>query len=78
MKVVVPNGRKIKIMFSDVEIKLKKRNKVLFSRDSKCLQDLVKLIQLQNHRILVMWAWIAQIGHAGVTIAGLCVLKGIK
>lgn len=43
-------------MFSDVEIKLKKRNKVLFSCDSRCLQDLIKLIQLQNHRTLVMWA----------------------
>ena len=46
----------INIMFSDVEIKLKKRNKILFSRDSQCLQELIKLIQLQNHRILVMWA----------------------
>lgn len=43
-------------MFSDVEIKLKKRNKMLFSRDSQCLQELIKLIQLQNHRTLVMWA----------------------
>lgn len=43
-------------MFSDVEIKLKKKNKILFSRESKCLQDLIKLIQLQNHRTLVMWA----------------------
>jgi hypothetical protein len=43
-------------VFLDVEIKLKKRNKVLFSRDSRCLQDLIKLIQLQNHRTLVMWA----------------------
>lgn len=43
-------------MFSDVENKLKKGNKVLFSRDSRCLQDLIKLIQLQNHRTLVMWA----------------------
>jgi len=43
-------------VFSDVEIKLKKRNKVLFSCDSRCLQDLIKLIQLQNHRTLVMWA----------------------
>lgn len=51
------NGKKeINIMFSDVEIKLKKRNKILFSRDSQCLQDLIKLIQLQNHRTLVMWA----------------------
>lgn len=43
-------------MFSDVEIKLKKRNKILFSRDSQCLQELINLIQLQNHRTLVMWA----------------------
>lgn len=43
-------------MFSDVEIKLKKRNKILFTRDSQCLQELIKLIQLQNHRTLVMWA----------------------
>lgn len=43
-------------MFSDVEIKLKKRNKMLFSRDSICLQELINLMQLQNHRTLVMWA----------------------
>lgn len=43
-------------MFLDVEIKLKKRNKILFSRDSQCLQELIKLVQLQNHRVLVMWA----------------------
>ena len=43
-------------MFSDVEIKLKKRNKLLFSRESQCLQELIKLIQLQNHRTVVMWA----------------------
>lgn len=46
----------VNTMFSDVEMKLKKRNKILFSRDSQCLQDLIKLIQLQNHRTLVMWA----------------------
>lgn len=43
-------------MFSDVEIKIKKRNKILFSRDSQCLQELIKLIEMQNHRTLVMWA----------------------
>jgi hypothetical protein len=43
-------------MFTDVNIKLKKKNKLLFSRDSLCLQELIKLIQLQNHRTLVMWA----------------------
>jgi len=43
-------------MFSDVETKLKNKNKILFSRDSQCLQELIKRIQQQNHRILVMWA----------------------
>lgn len=42
-------------MFSDVEIKIKKRNKILFSRDSHCLQELIRFMQLQNHRTLVMW-----------------------
>lgn len=43
-------------MFLDVEAKIKKRNKVLFSRESECLQNLIELIKLQNHRTLVMWA----------------------
>lgn len=44
-------------MYSDVEIKIKKKNKVLFSRDSQCLQELISLIELQNHRTLVLWAF---------------------
>ncbi len=43
-------------MFSDVEMKFKKKNKLLFSRDSRCLQELNELLQQQNHRVLVMWA----------------------
>lgn len=43
-------------MFSDVELKLKKKNKVLFSRESECLQGLKTLIEQQKHRTLVMWA----------------------
>ena len=43
-------------MFSDVEQKLKKKNMVLFSRDSECLQELKRLIEQQTHRTLVMWA----------------------
>lgn len=43
-------------MFQDVEMKLKKGNKILFSRDSLCLQDLIKLINSQNHRTLILWA----------------------
>lgn len=42
-------------MFSDVELKLRKRNKLLFSRESQCLQELIERIQLQNHRNLIMW-----------------------
>ena len=43
-------------MYADVEKRLKKKNKMLFSRDSKCLQELLRLIELQKHRTLVMWA----------------------
>lgn len=43
-------------MFSDVDIRIKKRNKIFFSHDSQCLQELRKLIEAQNHRTLVMWA----------------------
>ena len=43
-------------MFSDVEVKLKKKNKILFSRDSQCLQELMRLIEIQNHRTVVLWA----------------------
>ena len=42
--------------YSDVEKKLKKGNKILFSRDSNCLQELIPLIEFQNHRTLVLWA----------------------
>lgn len=45
------------MLFSDVENKIKRRNKILFSRDSECLQDLIKLIELQSHRTIVMWAF---------------------
>lgn len=43
-------------MYSDVEKKMKKGNKILFSRKSSCLQDLIGLMELQKHRTLVMWA----------------------
>ncbi len=43
-------------MFYDVEQKLKKKNKLLFSRESECLQELKTLIEQQKHRTLVMWA----------------------
>jgi hypothetical protein len=40
---------------SSIEAKLKKGNSILFTRDSECLQDLIRLIGLQNHRTLVLW-----------------------
>jgi len=44
-------------MYSDIKGKLKKGNKILFSRDSRCLQNLIRLIELQKHRTIVMWAF---------------------
>lgn len=44
-------------MFSDVELRIKKRNKILFARDSQCLQELRRLISEQNHISLVFWAF---------------------
>lgn len=43
-------------MFSDVNEKIKRKNKILFSRDSQSLQELKILIEQQIHRTLVMWA----------------------
>jgi len=40
-----------------IESKYKKGNKILFSRDSECLQELIHLIELQKHRTLIMWAF---------------------
>lgn len=45
-----------KNIFEDVYIKINKKNKLFFNRDSNCLKELKELIQLQNHRTLVMWA----------------------
>lgn len=56
MKRIIAILEVMKTMYSDVEFKLKKRNKILFTRESQCLQELIKLVQLQNHRTLVMWA----------------------
>ena len=44
-------------MYSDIKGKLQKGNKILFTRDSSCLQKLIRLIELQKHRTLVMWAF---------------------
>lgn len=44
------------VMFSDVEIRWKRGNRLLFSHNSPCLQGLIELMRKQNHRVLVMWA----------------------
>lgn len=44
------------MIFSDVEAKIRKKNKILFSRESLCLQALIQLLEVQNHRTQVMWA----------------------
>lgn len=41
----------------DVREKYKRKNQVLFDRDSACLQELLRLIRQQKHRTLVMWAF---------------------
>lgn len=46
----------MKRMFFDVKTKFRRKNKLLFSRDSECLEELSRLIQKQMHRTLVMWA----------------------
>lgn len=41
----------------EVRAKLKKKNQVLFSRDTEFLQDLKQLFEEQNHRVLVLWSF---------------------
>lgn len=44
-------------MFTDVEMRIKRKNSILFSRDSACLQPLRQLIAEQKHTTLVLWAF---------------------
>lgn len=41
----------------EARIKLKKRNQVLFAKDSEYLQDLIMLFQNQTHRTMALWAF---------------------
>ncbi|MDE6699496.1 MAG: hypothetical protein K2K10_00550 [Acetatifactor sp.] len=41
----------------EVNTKLKRKNQVLFSKDSSLLQDLRLLLETQNHRTVVLWAF---------------------
>lgn len=41
----------------EVTVRLKKKNQVLFSKQSEYLQDLIVLFQEQNHRTMALWAF---------------------
>lgn len=38
----------------EVSLKLKKKNQVLFSKSSEYMQDLIKLFEIQNHRVMAL------------------------
>lgn len=40
----------------EVRIRLKKRNQILFAKDTEFLQDLTMLFREQSHRTMVLWA----------------------
>lgn len=42
---------------AEVEARYRRKNKLLFTRDSLCLQPLLALIRQQSHRTLVVWAF---------------------
>lgn len=52
----------------DVESRIKRKNQVLFAKNSEFLVDLVQLIQEQHHRTLVLWAF----EFADETVQKLC------
>ncbi|MCR3956930.1 MAG: hypothetical protein NUK57_11595 [Gudongella sp.] len=43
-------------MFKDVEGRMMKKNKILFTRESESLRELVRIMDNQGHRVLVLWA----------------------
>ena len=40
----------------EAQIKLKRKNQVLFAKDAEFLQDLIMLFREQNHKTMVLWA----------------------
>lgn len=42
--------------FQDVKDKLKRKNQILFSRESECLQELLAMIRAENHPTMILWA----------------------
>lgn len=41
----------------EVQSRIKRKNQILFSKDSEFLADLADLIRIQNHRAMVLWAF---------------------
>ena len=41
----------------EVEERLKNKRQILFTKDSKYLQDLTGLFQSQDHRVMILWAF---------------------
>ena len=41
----------------EVQLRQKKKNQLLFRKDSAWLQDLTGLIQHQDRKVLILWAW---------------------
>ena len=41
---------------TEVKAKAKRKNQILFSKDSLLLTDLCQLIAQANHRALILWA----------------------
>lgn len=41
----------------EVHMRLKRKNKILFAKDSEYLQDLASLFQEQEHRVMALWAF---------------------
>lgn len=41
----------------EVSVKLKKKNQILFSKNSEYMQDLIALFELQSHQIIALWAF---------------------
>lgn len=44
-------------MYKDVLEKKKRKNTLLFDRDSKSLEELMKTIRLSTHQALILWAF---------------------
>lgn len=41
----------------EVSVKLKKKNQVLFAKNSEYMQDLILLFEKQSHKVMVLWAF---------------------